>query len=122
MKFVLIPVTPGSSSDEEMAIFPAMIMHLITAIMLSVWATSKFLPDLHGWGRFGVCALFVLAVLILTFVPIIGMIICIANAILWIVFFWLLIGQIPIVWLKWTLRVISILFIVAFESAPILMR
>lgn len=123
MKYVLIPITEGTatSGDGEMVI-PAMIMNLISAIVLSVWATSKLFPNLHGWGRFGICAIAVFIVLILTAVPVVGTLICVANAIMWIVLFWTLIGGISVVWLKWTLRAIAILFIVAFESAPILCR
>ena len=123
MKYVLIPVTEGraNAGDGEM-VMPAMIMNLISAIVLSVWTTSKLIPNLHGWGRFGICAIAVFIVMVLTAVPVVGTIICVSNAILWIVLFWSLIGGIPVVWLKWTLRAIASLFIVAFESAPILCR
>ncbi|MBE6035102.1 MAG: hypothetical protein E7222_10465 [Clostridiales bacterium] len=123
MKYVLIPVKEGTatSGDGEM-VMPAMVMNLISAIILSVWATSEYTPNLHGWGRFVVCTVAVFTVLFLTMVPIVGTIICVANAILWIILFWALFGGISVVWLKWSLRVLAVLFIVAFESAPILCR
>ena len=115
MKYVLIPVTEGTvTADEGEMVMPAMIMNLMSAIILSVWATSKYAPEIHGWGRFIVCTIVVFTVLVLTMIPIVGTIICVANAILWIILFWTLIGGISVVWLKWTLRAVAILLIVAF--------
>lgn len=120
MKFVLIPVKEGTSFSEDSISLPAMIMNLISAIVLSIWGTSVIFPDLHGWGRFGVCVLTVIVMLVLTVIPIIGTILCIANGIAWIVVLWMLFGNISIVWLKWTLRIVSIILIVAFESVPVI--
>ena len=120
MSYLLIPVKEGSATSDSDLMMPGFIMQLISAIILSVVATSKWLPDLHGWGRFGLCALAVVIVLILSMLPKIGAVICIANGIAWIVVLWMLVGGISILWLNWTLRIIAILLVAAFESIPVM--
>lgn len=120
MKFVLIPLKDGSASDEPNVLVPAIIMHLISAIALSIMATSKWLPDLHGWGRFGLCVLAVVVFMVLSMLPIVGVVIGVANAILWIVILWMLFGGIDTAWLKWVLRIVVMILIVLFEGVSIM--
>lgn len=121
MSYLIIPVKEGSgsSSDADFMV-PAMVMHLISAIILSVVATSKWLPSLHGWGRFGVCAVSVVILLVLSMMPKVGAVLSIVNAIVWLVAFWMLFGGISIIWLKWGLRIFVALLIVGFEGMAVM--
>ena len=122
MKFVLIPLSEahGTNADDENVFLPAFFMNLISAAVAAAILSDKFLPDLHGWGRFGACAAFVVLILVLSFLPIIGDIICVAVGIIWVMGFWLLIGKIGIVWLKWGLRIFATLFIVVAEGVMVM--
>jgi len=121
MSYLIIPVKEGSSSNSETVfLLPAFVMHLISAIILSVYLTSRVTPNLHGWGRFGLCTVVVVAFVVLSMLPKIGAVISIANAIIWILVFWTAIGGISIVWLKWGLRVFTTLLIVAFEGMAVM--
>ena len=120
MKYLLIPLKNGSSSDGSDAMIPGIIMNLISAIIISINVTSKWFPDLHGFGRFALCILIAFVICVLSILPKIGAVICVLNAIVWIAISWLLCGAIPILWLRWGLRIFSLLFIILFEGIIIL--
>jgi hypothetical protein len=117
MKYLLIPVNSKSSSDTNADVMlPGFVMQLLTGIFGSIFLTGTLLPDVHGWGRFAICLMAIAILLLLSLAPVIGPFLCVANAILWIILFWFLVGGIPIEWLKWTLRIITTLLILLFEG------
>ena len=121
MSYLIIPVKEGSSSNSETDVmFPAFVMHFISAIILSVYATSRVAPDLHGWARFGLCTVAVVIFVVLSMLPKIGAVLSVANAIVWILALWAVFGGISFVWLKWGLRVFTTFLIVAFEGMAVM--
>ena len=75
MKYLLVPISETSGSNdlefEATAMAPSMIMNFITAIIISLLLSSRFLPDMHGWHRFLACTVFSIFYVILYFIPII---------------------------------------------------
>ena len=122
MKYALVPLKECSIANADAhVLMPACIINFISAIIVAIVGTERFLPNLHGWGRFWVCIATILGLLVLTFAPVIGPLLCIAAAIFWIIQFWVFFGGIPWTWLKWTLRVFVTLFIGLAETVPIIL-
>lgn len=125
MKFLLIPINNHNFSDDVSAFMPAIILNLITAIIFTIWGFSPFLskhvPTLHGWIKFGICVIFIIALTILSFMPYIGYVLSLLSAIFWIMCILSLTKGISTSWLKWTLRVLCSLLVILFEGSVFLM-
>lgn len=114
MGYILIPVTGGSGSGSEAAM-PGFIINIITSIILSMFVTERFLPNLHGWGRFFLCLGMVILFNFLSMCPYVGIVICLAVAIFWIVGLFSLTAGIGTIWIKWAIRIIVGLLILLSE-------
>lgn len=116
MKYLLVPINNNSnSSDDFNVLLPGTILNFISTIILSIYITA-YIPSLHGWLRFGICAVCVIGLITLSFIPYIGSILCFLFSIFWIYCILSLTKSISSSGLKWILRTIGILLTLLFES------
>lgn len=124
MKYLLIPVaekrTMARSNDNTDLLVPGLILHFIMAFAFSVVLTKRFVPQMQGWEHFFVCAIAIVAYLILSIMPKIGPVLCVANGLLWIVLCWRMTEDISLPWFMWLVRIITVLLILIFESGLII--
>lgn len=116
--------TKTSNSSSEDGCTPkiiCMFMHLITAVVLSLVLTSEYLPNVHGWSRFIICAVFVIVFLVLLFVPIIGILLCLGSIAAWLFVVLSIISLIKTTWLKWGLMIFASLVIIGCGCMPVLL-
>lgn len=75
-----------TTSFEKSFKFP--FINLIPAFVWSIPLHQKLFPDASWWMTFGLCAAFIVVYMILSFLPIITVVPCVAGVIIFIAFAW----------------------------------
>ena len=86
----------------------------VSSILTSIILTEHFFSNFNGWGKLGLYVILSILYLKLIAVPIIGTILSIVSAGIWIAVIWFLLENIGTLWMKWLLRILFTTAIIGF--------
>lgn len=117
MSRLIIEMPDGTGDIEEPFILAAFLMNIVAAIAIAIYLNGKYLGKFDDYIQVGLCALFVIAYMVLSFQPYISFLIGIVSIVVCCILLFPLIDKIFSGKIRLVTKVILVLLGVLFEWA-----